>query len=86
MNEWSAYERVYGSLLVHERIDAGFALLGMLIAQTNSDGRRRYKQRDFMPEWYVELTKDDELARMMQTMRQVSPNADDRDPDGRDRE
>jgi hypothetical protein len=66
--EWSAYERVFGSILPHERIDAGLAQVSLLIAQTNSNGKR-YTMRDFMPDWYRDLTADDELSRGMTMMR-----------------
>ena len=32
LTEWAAFERVYGSLLPHERIDAGFAQVCYVIA------------------------------------------------------
>lgn len=65
LTEWTAYEQVYGSVLVHERIDAGFAMIGYLIAKAFSDGKRTMTVRDFMPEWYRELTKDAELQKSM---------------------
>lgn len=60
---WSAYERTFGSLLIHERLDAGFAQVSMML----SDGK--HKLRDFMPRWYQDLTADEELARGMEMMR-----------------
>ena len=63
LNGWSEYERVFGSLLIHERIDAGFAMIGLILAQAFGDGRHTYRLRDFMPAWYRELTADDESAR-----------------------
>lgn len=71
--EWTAYEQVYGSLLIHERIDAGFALIAMMLAQ---DGKK-HTQREFMPPWFLELTKEADLDRMIQTMKRVAPSADD---------
>jgi hypothetical protein len=56
--EWQAYERVYGSMLVHERIDAGFAQVSLILAQAFSSNGKRYKMRDFMPPWYQELTEE----------------------------
>lgn len=55
--EWTAYEQVYGSLLIHERIDFGLAL----VAYMQSDGKGEL--RDFMPPWWQELTAEEERAK-----------------------
>lgn len=82
LTDWVAYEQVYGSLLPHERIDAGFAQVSLILAQAFGDGRRRYKMRDFMPAWFQDLTRDDELARGMAMMKTLGVNdADDLDAD-----
>lgn len=72
MTEWTAYEQVYGSLLIHERIDAGFAQVCMMLAQ---DGKR-HTQREFMPPWFIELTREAELEKGMGMMRRFA-SADD---------
>jgi len=63
MMEWMAYEQVYGSILVHERIDAGFAQVSLLLAQAFSDGKKRYTMRQFMPQWFKDLTAEAELEK-----------------------
>jgi hypothetical protein len=65
LTEWAAYEQTFGSVLIHERIDAGFAQVSLILAQAFSDGRRRYSMRDFMPPWYQDLTADEALAKGM---------------------
>ncbi len=63
LTEWMAYERTYGSLLIHERIDAGFALVAFVIAKAFSDGKRDMSPEDFMPPWYQELNRERKLER-----------------------
>lgn len=63
MTDWAAYEQVYGSIIPHERIDAGFAQLAYLIVQLWAKDGKRYKPRDFMPEWYRDLTASAESER-----------------------
>ena len=75
--DWAAYERTYGSLLIHERIDAGFAQVSLILAQAFSSNGKRYKMRDFMPRWFQELTADDELVRGMEGLRALVADADD---------
>jgi hypothetical protein len=53
LTEWMAYERVYGSVLAHERIDVGFAMLGTLVH--NLWSKKPRKIQDFMPSWFQEL-------------------------------
>jgi hypothetical protein len=58
LTEWAAYERVYGSIVPHERIDAGFAQLSWLMAYLWGKKKHgEFKIREFMPPWYQELTK-----------------------------
>jgi hypothetical protein len=45
-----AFEQVHGPLLIHERIDFGFAMLAWMMA--NAWGKRRRKFTDFLPPWY----------------------------------
>jgi hypothetical protein len=73
--EWQAYERVFGSILVHERIDAGFAQVSLLLAKAYSDKGARYSMRDFMPPWYRDLTADQELTKGMGELRALVDDA-----------
>jgi len=63
LTEWIAYERVYGSIAIGERIDAGFAQVAYLLVRLLGKDGGRYKPRDFMPEWFRELTAPHELER-----------------------
>lgn len=74
--EWQAYEQTFGSLLVHERIDAGFAQVSLILAKAFSDKGARYRLRDFMPKWFRDLTADDELARGMGQLQALVDDAD----------
>lgn len=78
LTEWTAYERVYGSLLPHERIDAGFAQVSWLMACLwGSKKRGEYKIRDFMPRWYQDLTAADSVRSTFEAMlKQAEANAD----------
>jgi hypothetical protein len=80
--EWGAYEQTFGSLLIHERIDAGFAQVSLILAQAFS--KRRWKMRDFMPQWFRDLTQEDELARGVEALRALGreAHADSFDADG----
>ena len=80
--EWAAYEQTFGSILPHERIDAGLAQVSLIIAQAFS--KHRFKIRDFMPQWFRDLTQDQELERGMGVLRAMGKeaHADDLDADG----
>lgn len=43
--EWSAFERLYGPVLIHERVDVAAAHIAFML----SDGKR--PADDFMPDW-----------------------------------
>jgi hypothetical protein len=60
LTEWMAYERVYGSILIHERIDMGFAQLQWLLVRLWTKAKRKLTPADFMPPWYQELTRHGE--------------------------
>jgi hypothetical protein len=76
LTEWAAYERVYGSIIPHERIDVGFAQLSWLMASLwGSRKRGDFKIRDFMPPWYQELTAADSARQAFEAMlRQAEAN------------
>lgn len=63
VTEWAAYEQTFGSLILGERIDAGFAMIAAILAQAFGKPGTRAKPRDFMPAWYRDLTAEQELAR-----------------------
>jgi hypothetical protein len=54
---WMAYERTYGSILPHERVDVGFAQLQWLMVQLWTKQKRKLTVADFMPHWFQELTQ-----------------------------
>lgn len=54
--EWTAFERVHGPVLVHDRIDVGFAMLARTIA--NLLGNRRFKIQHFLPPWLREAAEE----------------------------
>lgn len=64
LTEWAAFERVYGPLLVHERIDMGFAHVCWMLARLLGDGKRQWEVRDFMPSWFRDLTEEQEAERL----------------------
>lgn len=76
LNEWGAYERVWGSLLPHERIDSGFAQLSYLLVKLLYRGRRNYSTRDFMPGWFRDLTADQVTRDTFMQLREMA-RADD---------
>lgn len=61
LGEWAAFERHYGPLLIHERVDFGFAALRAV----SSNGRIA----DHLPPWYERPGMDDEaLWGMLESM------------------
>ena len=80
LTEWAAFERVYGSILPHERIDLGFAQLSYLMARLWGKKKHggEFTLRDFMPAWYQELTAEDTIRRGFEAMlREAEANAND---------
>jgi hypothetical protein len=79
--EWGAYEQTFGSLLVHERIDAGFAQVSLILA--NAFSKRKFRFRDFMPQWFRDLTQEQELERGIGILKALGreARADDLDAD-----
>ena len=57
LTDWVAFERVYGSILPHERIDVGLAQLSFYIVSMLGQRKRgqRLKLRDFFPKWLRDL-------------------------------
>ncbi len=61
--EWSAFERVFGPIVLHERIEVSNAFVAMTIAAAN--GGRDLKLEQFVPLWDGEpqgQTPDDIVA------------------------
>jgi len=57
LTEWMAYERVWGPILPHERIDIGFAKLTYYLVSLLSRSRQRIRVEDFLPGWMSDLVK-----------------------------
>lgn len=51
LQSWSAFERVHGPILAHERLEVSNGIVAMTLASMFSDGKRRLKLADFMPRW-----------------------------------
>jgi hypothetical protein len=82
LTEWMAYERVYGPILPHERIDVGFAQLQWLMVRLWTKTKRKLTIRDFMPRWYQELTKrgdtnPEAVRQNFEALMRMAENADD---------
>lgn len=73
--EWQAYEQTFGSLLIHERIDMGFAQVSLILAKSLGSAKKA-TMRDFMPKWFQDLTADEELARGMAQLAGLVNEAD----------
>lgn len=76
LTEWMAYERVYGPILAQDRIDIGFAQLGYLIANLMGKPKRTLRVRDFMPAWYQELTRADDVKSGFEALLKMAEHAD----------
>lgn len=57
LGEWAAFERSFGPILVHERIDAAGATICAVLANLLSSGKR-YSPADFLPNWSGERAKE----------------------------
>jgi hypothetical protein len=63
LQEWSAFERVFGPIVLHERIEVANAFVAMTIAAAN--GAKDLKLEQFVPRWDGEpegQTPDDIVA------------------------
>lgn len=54
LTEWAAFERVYGPVLVHDRIDIGLAQVCLVLARLFSK-KSKHTLRDFLPAWWQGL-------------------------------
>lgn len=57
LQEWAAFERVSGPILLHERLEISNALVAMTIAGMLGDGRK-LDLADFVPRWDEEATPE----------------------------
>jgi hypothetical protein len=81
LTEWMAYERIYGSALIHERIDMGFAQLQWLLVRLWTKAKRNLTPADFMPAWYQELVrrgerKPEAVQQGFEALMRMAENAD----------
>jgi len=51
-----AYERVYGPVLVHDRIDIGLAQVCLVLVKLLGQ-KSKHTLRDFLPAWWQEVTQ-----------------------------
>ncbi len=83
--EWAAFERVYGPLLLHERMDFGFARLNYYLVSLLGRQRRgrSYKLIDFLPKWWRDLLfhRSDDPRQLGATLEMWS-HANTQHPDG----
>jgi hypothetical protein len=82
LTEWMAYERVYGPILIHDRIDVGFLLLQQFMAYLWTKTRQQRTMQDFMPPWIRELAKDatrrpDAIRSSFEALMEMAENAND---------
>jgi hypothetical protein len=77
VDEWDAFERRYGPVLVHERIDIGLASIAQMLAATAGTNK---PLQDFLPTWWDWMFEDndeysgqaDEAGQMIATMRAMA--------------
>lgn len=59
LTEWAAYEQAYGPLLVHDRVDIGFAQVCTVLAHLLGK-KSRHTIKDFLPAWWREALNKSE--------------------------
>jgi hypothetical protein len=60
--DWAAFEQVYGPVLVHERVDIGFARLSFYLVSMFAEKRSRVKFEDFLPDYLRKLNRRARMA------------------------
>jgi hypothetical protein len=65
--QWAAFERVWGPILVHERVDVGLAHIAFYLASLLGKPKQgqRFRVRDFLPVWMRPKQRDDERASVL---------------------
>jgi hypothetical protein len=81
---WTAFERIHGPLLVHERLDIGLAELSYYLVSIFSRKRTRLRFEKFLPPYMREAihrqpSDPDKLRSIFEGL----VDANDRNPDGR---
>lgn len=65
--EWTAFERLHGPILLHERLDVGFAMLNYVTAKVA--GAKSVQPKDFLPQWgKQESMSPEQLRATMESM------------------
>lgn len=68
------FERLHGPILLHERLDYGFALVSAVLASIFD--KRRHSPSEFVPKWYAPPKPVDDLFAFMNSfMREESSPA-----------
>jgi hypothetical protein len=72
LQEWSAFERVTGPILLHERIEVSNAFVAMTMASAMSDGSRQLKLEDFIPHWDETESREQSPEDMMAALTRLA--------------
>ena len=76
LSEWAAFEKIYGPILIHERVDIAGALVAAILANINS--KRKYEISDFLPKWTGATRKaqtaDEVMALLMGLVERPQPS------------
>lgn len=60
MQVWAAWERLYGPVTIHNRLDILFARSDLLLAEINRNKKKKpkpYKIKAFLMDWYKPYRK-----------------------------
>lgn len=76
LTRWIAFEREYGPILVHDRIDYGLAHVAYRVASAFS--RREPRFRDLLPPWHrrkatPRITNPDAVRSVFEGLMQMQP-------------
>jgi DNA transposition AAA+ family ATPase len=80
LQEWSAFERVSGPILLHERIEVSNAFVAMTIAAAN--GGKDLKLEQFIPQWDEQPKKEqtpDDIVRVLNELAEQTKRKEARD-------
>jgi hypothetical protein len=78
-SEWLAFERVFGPVTLHERMDILFARADWLFAEANRDRKKRgpFKVHDFLIQWDRKPKKPADWRSIKEKMRAIAAAFDD---------